>query len=245
MVDAGLDVLRRNGLHALPEAVTYAAAFELLKERHGLTVYRAQVHRRIWDSIDDYRRDVVRELLVRRDAGLAAVDRAVLDVIDRHPGAPGPALVDDLVRDGVATSQNLLTNDPAQRVLYAVQAFRNQRKDPSVDIESEWDEIDTAISDILETRITQNEQRYRTLAAMCGVEPDPDSGLDADDAYRVMAVGISSLLDGLARRSSFDTGATTPSAVNRSDGTGAEAWSPASTAMAAMLESLFQPVETD
>ena len=233
MVEAGLDVLRNNGLHALPEAVTYAAAFEILERDHGITVFRAQVHRRIWDSIDDYRRDVVRELLVRRDAGLASIDEAVLAIIDRHDGAPSPSLIDDLLRDGLAASQKLLTEDRAQQAMYAVQAFRNQRTDV------EPDDVDEAISSIIDSRVTANEARYRSLAELCGVEPDQRSGMTDDQAFRVMTVGMSSLLDGLARRSSFDVGATAAVAVNRTDDTGAEDWTPAAAAMAAMLDSLF------
>lgn len=60
--DAGVALLLEDGLAASGAPIGYADAFRWLAEHRSLTVSRAQVHRRIWDSVDRYRRDVLAAL---------------------------------------------------------------------------------------------------------------------------------------------------------------------------------------
>lgn len=62
VVEAGVALLFEDGLAASRAPIGYADAFRWLSEHRSMNVSRAQIHRRIWDSVDDYRRDVLTEL---------------------------------------------------------------------------------------------------------------------------------------------------------------------------------------
>lgn len=62
VLDTGVELLLDEGLGTSRAPIGYADAFRWLERNRALTVSRAQVHRRIWDSIDHYRVDVLTEL---------------------------------------------------------------------------------------------------------------------------------------------------------------------------------------
>ena len=66
MLAVGLELLLEDGLAAGTLPIGYADAFRWLHENRGLTVSRAQIHNRIWDSLDAYRLDVLLALLEYR-----------------------------------------------------------------------------------------------------------------------------------------------------------------------------------
>ena len=57
-IEAGLEVLDRDGLGLRAEAITYGKAFSVLAE-HGIKIGRGSVHGRIWASQADFRNDVL------------------------------------------------------------------------------------------------------------------------------------------------------------------------------------------
>lgn len=57
-IEAGLEVLDRDGLGLRAESITYAKAFALLAE-HGIEVGRGSVHGRIWASQAEFRAEVL------------------------------------------------------------------------------------------------------------------------------------------------------------------------------------------
>ncbi|MEM9563547.1 MAG: hypothetical protein AAGA93_13060 [Actinomycetota bacterium] len=59
IVEASLELLAREGLGLGVDAIGYARVFQDLETEHDVRVTRGSVHRRIWDSHDDYRNDVL------------------------------------------------------------------------------------------------------------------------------------------------------------------------------------------
>lgn len=59
VLDAGVEVLERDGLGFGSEDLTYAKVFEHLERTRGVRVTRASVHERIWDSQRDFQLDVL------------------------------------------------------------------------------------------------------------------------------------------------------------------------------------------
>ncbi|MEM7325356.1 MAG: hypothetical protein AAF531_19875 [Actinomycetota bacterium] len=62
---AAMKILDREGLHLAPESISYAKVFAHVEETTGVRVTRGSVHERIWASHDDFRREVLEELMVR------------------------------------------------------------------------------------------------------------------------------------------------------------------------------------
>lgn len=63
MVVAGIEVLDRDGLGLRPDSISYAKVFAFLEDEYGVKVTRGSVHERIWDTHDDFRRDVLAEAI--------------------------------------------------------------------------------------------------------------------------------------------------------------------------------------
>jgi hypothetical protein len=59
VLNAGVEVLERDGLGLSIGSLTYAKVFAYIQENYGITVSRASVHERIWESRDEFRNAVV------------------------------------------------------------------------------------------------------------------------------------------------------------------------------------------
>ncbi len=88
IVEAGLEVLERDGLGLRGDAITYARVFEYLEAEHGIRVTRGSVHKRIWANLDEFRAEVL--TTAARDAlpgektlGMHAAIVDVLAAVDR------------------------------------------------------------------------------------------------------------------------------------------------------------------
>lgn len=58
-----MKILDRDGLHLAPDSISYARVFKHVEETTGIKVTRGSVHERIWASHDDFRHDVLTELV--------------------------------------------------------------------------------------------------------------------------------------------------------------------------------------
>ena len=61
VINAGLELIEREGLSLSFDSISYAKVFEYLWDQYQVTVTRGSVHERIWASQDDFRRDVLTE----------------------------------------------------------------------------------------------------------------------------------------------------------------------------------------
>jgi len=59
LMESSLELLAQEGLGLGVDAISYARVFDHLQTEHDIKVTRGSVHRRIWDSHDDYRSDVL------------------------------------------------------------------------------------------------------------------------------------------------------------------------------------------
>lgn len=59
MLDAGLEILRRDGFSLQSESITYHRVFEHLSTNYGVKVTRGSVHERIWANQEEYRFEVL------------------------------------------------------------------------------------------------------------------------------------------------------------------------------------------
>jgi hypothetical protein len=59
VLNAGVEVLQRDGLGLSIGSLTYAKVFAYIQQTYGITISRASVHERIWDSRDEFRNAVL------------------------------------------------------------------------------------------------------------------------------------------------------------------------------------------
>jgi hypothetical protein len=59
VMTAALDLLRTEGLGAVPMTLTYQRVFDHLEATTGVRVTRASVHERIWESQEAFRAEVL------------------------------------------------------------------------------------------------------------------------------------------------------------------------------------------
>ncbi len=82
-MEAGLEVLERDGLGLRGDSITYARVFQYLETEHGVRITRGSVHKRIWASLDEFRAEVLttaaRDALPGED-GLG-MHAAIVDVL--------------------------------------------------------------------------------------------------------------------------------------------------------------------
>ena len=77
VLEAAVDLVRRDGLGAEPTTITYQKVFDHLEETKGVRITRASVHERIWENQREFQFDVI----------LAANDTAT-GVTEAHEIAP-------------------------------------------------------------------------------------------------------------------------------------------------------------
>ncbi|MGI9613719.1 MAG: hypothetical protein ACR2QO_12465 [Acidimicrobiales bacterium] len=78
MLQAGLDVLDRDGIGLGASSVTYARVFRYLEDEYSIRVTRASVHERIWDSHEEFQRDVLAEAVRYLPAEVSQAEDTVL-----------------------------------------------------------------------------------------------------------------------------------------------------------------------
>lgn len=93
VVEAGLEVLDRDGLGLRADSITYAKVFAYLEEVHGIRVTRGSVHDRIWPCQEDFRQEVLtiaaaHTALYEQSHGMRDAVIRILEAID-HRGLTG------------------------------------------------------------------------------------------------------------------------------------------------------------
>lgn len=86
MIDAGIEVLLRDGIAMGASTVRYTDAFDLLADEHGIKVTRGSVHGRLWSSQLAWQLDVLSEEVRRSQASRRrAVAIAIAERLEALP----------------------------------------------------------------------------------------------------------------------------------------------------------------
>ncbi len=207
VLDAGLELLHEEGLGAKSAPIGYADAFRWLRENHSLTVSRAQVHRRIWNSLAEYRDDVMTNM-VRIGWPGEVLDATVSDVADaighldvaEADAQTRLVMLCDLARrltDRNADVQRRLDSIAAADAVFAMHSLgaTDQPGSPAVAaaiVENKIEILDRYID------------LYTGVGEAFGAVPGTEWGLSAEDGMRMYAEILSCLNQGAAGRSSYE-----------------------------------------
>ncbi|MFW2381258.1 MAG: hypothetical protein ACN4GZ_05820 [Acidimicrobiales bacterium] len=207
VLDAGAELLHEEGLGAKTAPLGYAEAFRWLAEHRSLTVSRAQVHRRIWNSLEEYREEVMANMVRYGwpgevlEATVTEVDKAIdeLDLADKDAEARLNLLC-DLARqltDHNADQLRNLRSIAAADAIFAMHSLGAADKPGSPGVSAALLQNKT---EILERYI----ELYSRVGDVFGATPGEGWGLSPTDGMRMYAETLSCLNQGAAGRSSFE-----------------------------------------
>ncbi len=207
VLDAGMELLYQDGLGAKTAPIGYVDAFRWLEEHHSISVSRAQVHRRIWDSLDDYRQDVI------------------LAIAGYTPGHSYIATVEalesslkELQLEGTSTEERttLITNIAADLTDTNAISLKTQGSIAAHDAVSvmyslgnmdsaETTAVRDAIVDSTRSVMARFVSVYEYIAEVFNAAPGSAWGLDQPEGLAMFSELISCLNHGASGRSTFET----------------------------------------
>ena len=190
VVQAGLEVLDRDGLSLGVDSISYAKVFAYLEQQYSIRITRASVHERIWSSLEDFQHDILAEAvecfptIVTPEAVVfrSALDRIAESDLDssarmaEYARYVGPRIF----------SLNLKESSSYQIQLTKAMAF-------SIDDEFTARTLKNLIKQRVEGLLSLRSQRFATVTADLGVRTKPSLGLGAEaarDLFYTMAISL-------------------------------------------------------
>lgn len=136
VLNAGVELLFRDGLALQTEALKYSSVLSYIKQRHEVVVNRASIHGRIWLSHDDFCLDVLARHLTDSTKGAESPARLLSGnsiALSRLSGQRSPS-----IREGIRTLMIRQVNTFAaspyyRRRLLVMAALVDKPESPSMD----------------------------------------------------------------------------------------------------------------
>ena len=216
MLAVGLELLLEDGLAAGTLPIGYADTFRWLQENRDLTVCRAQIHNRIWDSLDAYRLDVLLTLLEYRPTrSVEETMSEVLGAVEAVTSLPGDEPPTDaqrrqaavtLTRAGVETNINVARSDRetvAFEAVWALQAFRAHHDQAKSD--DTQNRLLRAVKKNQSATMQPYRELYGLLGERLGLEVGTGWGLAPERGLALFAELLHSINNGAAGRATVET----------------------------------------
>ncbi|NNF55988.1 MAG: hypothetical protein HKN03_16300 [Acidimicrobiales bacterium] len=216
MLTVGLEILLEDGLAAGTLPIGYADAFRWLSENRGITVSRAQIHNRIWSSLDEYRQDVLLAMLeYHTTRSVAQTTTEVLEAVDALVPPPSAGeqtdaerrkTAVDLTRAGVEANTIAARSDRetvAFEAVWALQAFRTH-KDHAISGEAD-DRLIEAVKQNQRATLQPFLELYSLLSQRLALEVGTVWGLSPASGLSLFAELLYSINNGAAGRATVET----------------------------------------
>lgn len=195
VVDAGLEVLDRDGLGLRPEAITYSRVFTYLQDEFGVKVTRSSVHKRIWENQEAFRLDVLtmaanHTARYESSAGMHDAVVAVLSALDRLGLTRRQRLFSFCRIAGHALLQSYLESDRFRR-FQAIKAAARPDDDPAA-----TEVLRSLVQEKADGNQDERAMRFAFMFDALGLRPRPELGLSNDDAVDLFMTLAQILLAG-------------------------------------------------
>ena len=193
MLEAGVEVLLRDGITLGASTFRYADAFELLREEHDVKVTRGSIHERIWSSQEAWQLDVLTASIEQNEAGRRlAVDEAVAKrLISLPTDTPTDRLtvLAETCRVGSLAFLDDIDANPAYRMFPIVVAAWKA----SANNLPEFDKLGQMLADVQRVA-TQNLQEGLTeLLQLLQLDGEPQRRLSLEAAVRLFCIDATAL----------------------------------------------------
>ena len=245
VLTAGVELFLQDGLKLVPELLGYASVFAHLKTTRGEAINRASVHRRIWESNDDYRTDVLSTVLtsdaretrlhseMMRDVAPVVTSGGVTDMVRSRN-----AMLREL---GVSLSSNS-SDTPSRRRLLQVKAALSESQESAT-----TSRLRAAVKQSDIDRLHRNEVEVQDSLIQQGFRVRPSTGLSEQQGLELFSMLSMTAVAGLTLNRLAGVAVTTQPVALRVDGEdedeGPTGWTPPAVAMLAFFEQLYEPVD--
>ena len=192
MIEAGREVLLRDGIGVGASTFRYRDAFEHLAKQ-GIKVTRGSVHERIWSSQLAWQLDVLSEVIRRNDehrrlAVADAITAALIDLpIDTE--AQRQLVMAEAARIGCLVFMDEVERKPDYRLLPTLVAAWKA----STDDLPEHERLGHILHETQSIATDRFRDEVRLLVDHLDLRPHPDLGLDLDEAIRAYGAASTAL----------------------------------------------------
>ena len=182
---AGVETLLEARLDLRPESLSYASVFEHLERSREVRVYRSSVHRRIWNSHDEYWLDVLTRALQHG----AEPDINVLERLEsREPLPVGSPTERRRAAMGIV---RWLTATDTATSLASSRYLRRQSIKAALMAEPDAEPFASLRQVVHRTggrRVECLQKVFRSHVLPLGYEVRPERGVDTEEALRILSV---------------------------------------------------------
>lgn len=193
MLEAGVEVLLRDGITLGASTFRYADAFELLQEEHGIRVTRGSIHERIWSSQEAWQLDVLTASISKTMAGRRlAVSGAVTERLGEMPMATATDRLNVLAetfRVGSLAFLDSVDVDPSYRLFPVVVAAWKA----STNNVPEFDDLGRLLAEVQQIATQDLQQEMTELLSAVQFDGAPQRGMTLKAAIRVFCINATAL----------------------------------------------------
>jgi hypothetical protein len=240
VLTAGVELFLQDGLELMPELLNYTSVLTHLETTRGEVITRSAVHRRIWDSNDDYRVDVLSALLTTEARETRLFAEMLRDVAQERR-------IDDttdicrskniLIRELAASVSASSLDNPSRRRLIQVKALVESQTPATAS------RLRAAIKQSDLDRFRRNQVEIQGSIISLGFRVRSVTGLSEEQGLEVLMALCMSTAAGLSlNRLAGVTAVARPMAM-RLDGDEPVDWTPPGVAMLAFFDQLYEPVD--
>lgn len=202
VLEAALDLVRKEGLGAEPTSISYQRVFQHLEQTTGTRITRASVHERIWASQDDFQHEVLLRAS-QSESGIPETAEIALEVLEATESLRPLDRMSELTRR--AAPANLAVSESDALFYSWVGMTMSMAKDARLSGERR-DELARTTSQLYRGFEKNTVELLRAIGAAIGVRPRADLFPDDVDGYEVIGkLGIA-VSEGVSVRTRFDEG---------------------------------------
>jgi hypothetical protein len=191
-------VLLEQGFGHGAEQITYSRVFERIKERDGITVARAQIHRRIWPSQNQFQLELLATAahpnLTVGVHGAAEIAAHTMAGADLSPPANARMATARVVRAIAQETADEFTHSQPWLVGRAIMSFHALNRDRA-------DSVERALHQEYEASIARWSELFEVLALALGYRPRPWTLCSLKEVCVIVARCADALSEGVVARS--------------------------------------------
>ncbi len=199
VVEAGVELLFRDGLALKADSLSYASVFDHLEASRGITVHRSTVHGRIWPSQAAFRAEVLAEAT---NYGTAESLLTLKETMAAQPIARAPdgsvdirQLVLDNTRSAVMAQLNQSLRSPTFNRWQSIKAAILSRT-TDAEAEAELEIVRVAVARRYDEMLSTFASTYRSVFPLLGLRVNPELGMTEEAAFDALSLLCSTILVG-------------------------------------------------
>lgn len=235
VLDAAVDLVRKDGLGAEPTTITYQKVFDHLQQTTGIRVTRASVHERIWENQEDFQFEVL--LNVSRSESSAPAGMALgLEILEATEHLAPMERARELTR--AVVPHMFATNEEDPRFYSWIGMTMSLARDATL-TQDRHDQLAATTAQAYEYFESSVEDLLRTMANSVGLRPRASATPEDLDPYRFIARMGLVLIEGANVRTRFGPEALPDVSLPGCDDS-SELWSPLAFAYWSIVQSVME-----